>query len=134
MVNILALDSENYCEKDEWGVMMPPRRIEGYLGEKPSPVFRYRNGKITIVPTEKGHRWHRNNWQTEGGIISQLEQVGYSDIYRPAYFTPYQTVTVFRGWKFRPVVFMERDATVHDVNRKNLETCESSPPGQGTPC
>lgn len=129
MVNILVLDADSdsdssCCEKDEWGVMMPPKKKEGYLDEMASPVFRYCNGSITTLPAQQGHMWYRSGWHADGGIISHYSQIGNTDRFRPEYFTPYETFTVFRGWKFRPVVFMPRDATVYDVDRKDVETCE----------
>lgn len=125
MVSKLILDENDHGEKDEWGVMMPPRTRDGYSGEMPSPTFRYCNGRVTTVPAEKGHQWHRSSWNMDGGIISGYNQLPNSDIIQPTYFTPYQTITVFRGWKFRPVVFMGRDATVHNVNKDYFERCES---------
>lgn len=116
VVNVLDI-SEASCQRDEWGVVMPPSTVAGYADEVPSPVFRWRNGRISQVEQHEHFYWHRNAWHQPGGIVAHYNPAYNSPVdVQPTVFDSHATFTVFRGWKFRPLVFMQADATVYDIN------------------
>lgn len=127
VVNTLQLNPEA-CERDQWCVMQPPRTRAGYVGEAPGAVFRWRKGTVVPVAPHEGHGWYRSRRGAEGGIVSSArwtQEIGPDGGFTPNFFTPHATYTVFRGWKFRPIVFMESDASVHDVEEAEWNESKS---------
>ncbi|KAF3771121.1 hypothetical protein M406DRAFT_326520 [Cryphonectria parasitica EP155] len=115
---ILSEQYKREYSKDRWGIILPPTKTSHFAREGASPVFRYKNGRVTRASE---YVWHRNPG-TEGGIIlaSQIPTLGGS-IHQTPYMLKFATCTVFRGCPFRPIIYMERDALAYDVNEIDIE-------------
>lgn len=122
VVNDLVLsDTPDSCSPDRWGNVLPPTRRSDYEGEITSPVFRWQDGRVTALPGDY-YGWDRpNGWGTAGRIWGWTVDPA-TNMAVQQYMVPFDTYTVFRGWRFLPVVFMGSDATATNVDEAEAET------------
>jgi hypothetical protein len=122
VVNDLVLsDTPGSCSPDRWGNVLPPTRRSDYEGEITSPVFRWQDGRVTALPGDY-YGWDRpNGWGTAGRIWGWTADAA-TNMPVQQYMVPFDTYTVFRGWRFLPVVFMGSDATATNVDEAEVET------------
>lgn len=93
----------------------------GYGDEGLSPVFRFQDFKITRMPDDR-YFWHRGEPGAEGGVFCRSPRIPGLNQPQVTCLQTYATCTVFRGWKFRPIILMENDATLHDVDYADEQT------------
>ncbi|ROW01952.1 hypothetical protein VMCG_05591 [Cytospora schulzeri] len=115
-----SLDTYLAASTDRWGNTLPPERSCDYEGEVTSTVFRWKDGRVTPLPGDY-YGWSRpKGWGTQGGIWGWTVDPTTNMVVQQ-YMKPFETYTVFRGWRFLPVVFMGSDATTTDVNEEEPE-------------
>ncbi|CAJ2506527.1 Uu.00g006570.m01.CDS01 [Anthostomella pinea] len=115
VVNEIQLDPAFPRDADEWGNERPPRQRAAYRAETRGVVFRYSNG---VVSPAAGYHWRRpNGVGTEGAIGYDTQSLDASgnivNTFRPV--VGYKTCTVFDAGPFLPWVYVDVDASTHDV-------------------
>lgn len=115
----------SFSWRDEWGVFQPPDNPDGYLSETPGTVFRferhYRANSSSsnvfvqrVTPAGPQFTWARPVWGQEGAVVVAAGGGGGGGMTMA--MEEVATYTVFRGWRFRPVVFFAWDGTVEEVD------------------
>lgn len=105
---------------DEWGNKKPPLTTNGYEDEIVGRVYRYRNGSVSRADHGPWrYRWERNEENVGEIVASKLNNHG---DYEEATMENYKTFTIFRGWRFLPVLYNGSDARITNVNAANEAT------------
>ncbi|KAK1762186.1 hypothetical protein QBC33DRAFT_289854 [Phialemonium atrogriseum] len=121
-------DTGDGLERDLWNDVIPFSSPNDYAEEAPGRVFRYRNGEVTDVGQD--YLWIRPGRGQEGCIwkwdaLDQSSQP--MDVYK--------TYSVFRCWRFNPIIWTGSDVSVPSTERPGAPGAQffslhfRSPPG-----
>lgn len=126
VVNALNISEEAPNGRDRWGVCCPPHLANLYEPEKPSPVFRWQDGQVTVM-SDRQYTWYRpgkGNATTHnmGAIWGYDSNVPSGSVDAWQALPVFRSTSVFRGWHFRPLVALQHDAMVTDEDDLEQDT------------
>ncbi|KAJ9139416.1 hypothetical protein NKR23_g7922 [Pleurostoma richardsiae] len=106
---------------DQWGSRLPPGHPDAYIGEESSLVFKYTSVTPDSCSIQRmpEYSWYRTG-RDQPGSICTWDQTG-EHISITEYHL-YKTCTVFRGWRFLPLMFMYNDATITELDNSDVGT------------
>ena len=101
-----ALLQDRSMPRDLYGNAIPFSERYDYTDVE-SEVFRYRNGRVT---EDGNYFWHRENRGCEGRIYRAV------DAEQSQPLETYKTCSVFRCWRFNPILWTASDVSVYGID------------------
>ncbi|PNP49659.1 hypothetical protein THARTR1_09670 [Trichoderma harzianum] len=126
VINELKVKKDDtYHEGDSWYNRIPPSNPNGYGGETPGRVMRYRHGRVTAAP---GYEWYRedtNESPRPPGYVLMYNPDGspmYTEDGTRRYATVYKQLAVFSCNPFLPIVVVNGDPlSAESLSRSPLQ-------------